>query len=46
MTGKDEAIQIEAVASIRRGLAQAYKGAGRAADELFDELEREGSLSG
>ena len=36
MTGKDEAIQIEAVASIRRSLAQAYKGAGRAADELFD----------
>jgi hypothetical protein len=32
------------VASIRRGLAQARKGAGRAADEVFDELEREDSI--
>jgi hypothetical protein len=29
------------VASIRRGLAQAHKGAGRPVDEVFDELERE-----
>jgi len=29
------------VASIRRGLAQARKGAGRPADEVLDELERE-----
>ena len=34
---------LDVVASIRRGLAQAKKGAGRAADELFDELEREHS---
>jgi len=32
---------LDAVASIRRGLAQARKGAGRPADEVFDELERE-----
>lgn len=31
----------EPVASIRRGLAQARKGEGRPADEIFDELERE-----
>jgi len=35
------ASQLDAVASIRRGLAQARKGAGRPADEVFDELERE-----
>ena len=35
------ASQLDAVASIRRGLAQARKGAGRSADEVFDELERE-----
>src|SRR5712692_227891 len=44
------ASQLDAVASIRRGLAQARKGAGRPADEVFDELEREdaawGSLRG
>jgi predicted transcriptional regulator len=31
----------EVVASIRRGLAQARKGEGRPANEVFDELERE-----
>jgi hypothetical protein len=35
-----KASQLDAVASIRRGLAQARKGAGRPADEVFDELER------
>jgi len=33
--------QPDAVASIRRGLAQAREGVGRPADEVFDELERE-----
>jgi hypothetical protein len=33
-----EASQLDAMASIRRGLAQARKGAGRPADEVFDEL--------
>ncbi len=36
-----EKVHFEVVASIRRGLAQARKGAGRPADEVFDELERE-----
>jgi prevent-host-death family protein len=31
----------DAVAGIRRGLAQAGKGLGRAVDEVFDEIERE-----
>jgi prevent-host-death family protein len=35
------ASQLDTVASIRRGLAQARKGAGRPADEVFDELEHE-----
>ena len=35
---------LDAVASIRRGLAQASKGAGRTADEVFDELEQEDSI--
>ena len=33
----------DAVASIRRGLVQASKGAGRLADEVFGELEQEDS---
>lgn len=33
--------QQDAVASVRRGLAQARKGQGRPADEVLDELERE-----
>ena len=38
---QEVASQPDAVASIRRGLARARKGAGRPADEVFDELERE-----
>jgi prevent-host-death family protein len=38
---QEVASQLDAVASIRRGLAQARKGVGRPADEVFDELERE-----
>jgi prevent-host-death family protein len=32
---------LDAVASIRRGLAQARKGKGRPAEDVLDELERE-----
>jgi prevent-host-death family protein len=35
---QEVASQLDAVANIRRGLAQARKGAGRAADEVFYEL--------
>lgn len=38
---RDVAEHLDAVASIRRGLAQALKGQGRPAEEVFDELERE-----
>ncbi|MGP8142943.1 MAG: type II toxin-antitoxin system Phd/YefM family antitoxin, partial [Terriglobales bacterium] len=38
---QEVASQLDAVASIRRGLAQAQRGAGRPANEVFDELERE-----
>jgi prevent-host-death family protein len=38
------ASQLDAVASIRRGLRQAEKGMGRPADEVLDELEREDSM--
>lgn len=34
-------IRFQVVASIRRGLAEARKGAGRPADEVFEELQRE-----
>ncbi len=37
------ASQLDAVASIRRGLMQAEKRMGRPADDVFDELEREDS---
>jgi prevent-host-death family protein len=37
------ASQLDAVASIRRGLLQAEKGMGRLADDVFDDLEREDS---
>ena len=40
---QEVASQLDAVASIRRGLAQARKGEGRPADDVFDELEREGA---
>jgi prevent-host-death family protein len=36
--------QLDAVACIRRGLSQAHKGAGRPADEAFDDLERENEI--
>jgi hypothetical protein len=32
---------LDAVASIRRGLAQARQGLGRPVDQVFDELERQ-----
>ncbi|MFZ1132402.1 MAG: hypothetical protein WAN38_16625 [Terriglobales bacterium] len=37
---RKEKVHFEVVASIRRGLAQARKGVGRPADNVFDELER------
>ena len=40
-TYQEVATHLEAVASIRRGLAQAHKGEGRPAEEVFDDLERE-----
>jgi prevent-host-death family protein len=40
-TYQEVADHLDAVASIRRGLAQARKGEGRLADDLLDELERE-----
>jgi prevent-host-death family protein len=36
---QDIAHHLDAVAGIRRGLAQAKKGLGRGVDEVFDELE-------
>ena len=33
--------QLDVVESIRRGIAQACKGMGRPADDVFDDLERE-----
>ena len=42
-TYQEVASPVDAVASIRLGLVQASKGAGRLADEVFDELEREDS---
>jgi prevent-host-death family protein len=41
---QEVASQLDAVAGIRRGLAQARKGAGRPVDEVFDELEREDAI--
>lgn len=38
---RDVADHLDAIAGIRRGLAQAKKGLGRPVDEVFDELERE-----
>jgi prevent-host-death family protein len=35
------AAQLETIASIRRGLAQAKRGEGQTVDEVFDELEME-----
>lgn len=39
-TYQEVAGHLDAVTSIRRGLAQAHKGLGQPADEVFDELER------
>ncbi len=38
---QEVASYLDAVAGIRRGLAQAKKGLGRSVDEVFDDLERE-----
>lgn len=38
---QDVADHLDAVASIRRGLAQARRGEGRPADDVLNELERE-----
>jgi len=38
---QDVAEHLDAVAAIRRGLAQARSGEGRPVDEVFDDLERE-----
>jgi PHD/YefM family antitoxin component YafN of YafNO toxin-antitoxin module len=38
---RDVADHLDAIASIRRGLAQAKKGLGRPVDEVFNELQRE-----
>jgi prevent-host-death family protein len=38
---QDVADHLDAIASIRRGLAQARRGEGRPAEDVFDELERE-----
>jgi prevent-host-death family protein len=40
---QEVASQLDAITSIRRGLAQARKGVGRPADDVFDEMEREDS---
>jgi hypothetical protein len=47
-TGRPRALPVkaepgipDATASVRVGLAQALRGEGRLADEIFDELERE-----
>jgi len=40
-TAAYQASQLDTIASIHRGLAQARKGAGRPADEVFDDLELE-----
>jgi PHD/YefM family antitoxin component YafN of YafNO toxin-antitoxin module len=39
---QDIADHLDAVASIRRGLAQARRGEGRLAEDLLNELEQEG----
>jgi prevent-host-death family protein len=38
---REVAEQLDTIASIRRGLAQAKKGQGRPVDEVFDDLERQ-----
>ncbi len=41
----DAVDDLDALASIRRGLAQAKKGLGRPVDEVFDDLERKVALA-
>jgi prevent-host-death family protein len=41
---QEVASQLDAVASIRRGLAQARKGEGRSVDQVFGELEQEDAI--
>jgi prevent-host-death family protein len=41
---QEVASRLDSMTSIRRGLAQARKGIGRPADEVFDELEREDTV--
>ena len=41
---QEVADHLDAVASVRQGLAQAHKGEGRPADEVFDELEQGNSI--
>ena len=38
---REVANHLDAIASIRRGLAQAKKGIGRPVDQVFDDLERQ-----
>ena len=38
---RDVAEQLDTIASIRRGLAQAKKGTGHSVDVVFDDLERQ-----
>jgi prevent-host-death family protein len=38
---QEVAEQLDTIASIRRGLAQAQKGIGRSVDDVFDDLERQ-----
>jgi prevent-host-death family protein len=41
---QEVASRLDSMTSIRRGLAQARKGIGRPANEVFDELEREDAV--
>ena len=41
---RKEKVDFRVVAGVRRGLAQARKGAGRLADKVFDKLEREHTI--
>ena len=38
---REVAEQLDAIAAIRRGLAQAKKGMGRSVEDVFDDLERQ-----
>jgi prevent-host-death family protein len=38
---RDVAEHLDAVAAIRKGLAQAHRGLGRPVDDVFDDLERD-----